>query len=285
MKTRILTLALSMVIAVGMIGCSEEPLTTTSPDPASEAPSLPPVESMQFDFGFFGNGTSPSNTATTLSTEETHAKFNWLNAAVRVAFINVAILTAFGPPTAAFTAAIHTQPVVEEDGTFLWTYTWNEAPGHDVVIHLRGRIEGVHVNWSLRVTDDQANPPLNEFLWFRGQSSFVEDAGYWVFNDVDDERQIEVARIDWDFVDEEDRELVFENIHRGHDDYGDQLTYAVDGSLISVQFYDASEELTADIRWDDVTGVGSLKVPDYNDGERACWDEDQEDIDCPDITS
>ena len=52
-----------------------------------------------------------------------------------------------------------------------------------------------------------------------------------------------------------------------------------------MNFYDASENLNADITWDEVTGAGSIQVPDYNDGERACWDEDQDDIECPDTTS
>ena len=36
-----------------------------------------------------------------------------------------------------------------------------------------------------------------------------------------------------------------------------------------------------DIIWNEADGSGSLRVPDYNDGVRACWDTNQFDVECP----
>ena len=54
-----------------------------------------------------------------------------------------------------------------------------------------------------------------------------------------------------------------------------------EGTIGLIQFYDASERMTAEVRWNVDTMAGSLRVPDYNDGRRACWDENLQDITCP----
>jgi len=176
-------------------------------------------------------------------------------------------------------------PVVEDDGTFLWTYTWRDQDEHEVIIHLRGRIDGVRVSWSLRVSDNQSEPPLDEFLWFSGESGLVENTGHWIFRDIDEGVGFEVARIDWDLRDRENSLLSFEIIDPDSDEYGDNLSYRHVEDVISVEFYDASEDLPADITWNERTGEGSLQVPDYNDGERACWDGNLFDVACGDGAS
>jgi hypothetical protein len=47
----------------------------------------------------------------------------------------------------------------------------------------------------------------------------------------------------------------------------------------SIDHYDASEDQSSNITYYS-DGSGSLTVPDYNDGQQACWDTNQEDIDC-----
>jgi len=285
MRTIISTLIISILVAATLAGCSNEESTRPGAT-AQEAPALPPAASMQFDFSFFDDGSGFQVKEGAESSSENLGMFNWLNAVVRVAYINLAVAQAFTPPTLAFAAAINTDPVFEEPDTFLWTYTWTEEPGHEIVIHLRGRVEAPNVVWELRVTDDQATPPLDEFLWFHGESSLIDETGYWIFNDIGaGGSEVEVARIDWNVEAEDQRELIFENIEVGHEEYGDRLTYLVEATIVSVRYHAESEDLDADITWDEITGAGSLCVPDYNDGERACWDEQQQDVECPDGAS
>lgn len=272
------TTILAPLLALALAGCGDE--TTAPPVGQPEPPTLPPAETMRFDFSFFGSERD-LGAALQSQSEEAGTKFNWLNAVVRVAYINLAVAQAFTPPAAAFHAALSTQPIIEEDGTFLWTYRWISPEAREVVIRLRGRIDGVHVDWSLRVSDDQQEPPLDDFLWFYGRSTLIGRSGWWIFLDPRRGEGTEVFRIDWHYENPADRNLRFENIDEGHEEFGDRLAYRVDAPIVSVTFYDASENRTADITWDRGTGTGSLKVPDYNDGERACWDENQEDIECP----
>jgi hypothetical protein len=277
MNTSIRTLALTVLVAMTLVGCGND---STGPEgEAPEAPTLPPASSMQFDFSFFESGDPLAGKSGAESSPEA-SHLNWINAVVRVAYINLVVADIFAPPVAAFQAAIHTFPVHQSDGSFLWTYTWVDGQ-HEVVIKLRGRLDGDHVDWALRVTDEQATPPLDDFLWFYGESSLVSESGFWIFNDREGTEPVEVAQIDWSVEPNDDRQLSFENIREGDEEYGDTLTYSVDATIISVDFYDASENLRADITWDELTGAGSLLVPEYNNGERACWDENQEDTICP----
>ncbi|MDQ1317536.1 MAG: hypothetical protein QG588_1188, partial [Candidatus Poribacteria bacterium] len=45
-----------------------------------------------------------------------------------------------------------------------------------------------------------------------------------------------------------------------------------------VTYFDSSANITAEVTWDTVTTAGSLKVPDYNNGNWAYWDENKQDI-------
>ena len=239
---------------------------------------------MQFNFGMMASGGN-QGMSTIQSAEETQTKRNWFNALVRVTVVDLAIRTALVPPTLAFAAALSEDPVPQQDGSWLWVYHWNNPEGHDCEIRLLGRIDGHDVDWELSVKDLEAMLESEPVVWFYGQTNIVNDSGYWVFNHVEDGNEEEFIRIDWSVEANDQRSLVFANIREGHEEFGDELSYTVDGTIFTMNFYDASENLNADITWDEVTGAGSIQVPDYNDGERACWDEDQDDIECPDTTS
>ena len=123
---------------------------------------------------------------------------------------------------------------------------------------------------------------MTDFLWFTGETRLQNDRGFWIFNDRRAGSTVPVARVDWTNVSEKNRTLSFRNVDGASADLGDQLAYRVDGDVIAVTFHDASAQQDADITWNEVTGTGSLMVPDYNGGARACWDAQQENMVCPD---
>jgi hypothetical protein len=261
---------LSLVLAVTFSGCGDTPTDPLSEGsgPVSEAPELPPLESMQMDLSFFGNpGETPTSDAEGL-------KLNFINAAVRAAYINVTVATIMTPPTLAFAAAIHTYPSYE-DGTYIWIYTWVDQ-GQDHQIRLLGTPMGNYVDWKLYVTLPGADPEL----WFSGQSRTDRDQGYWLFRDFTEAGDPEVLRVDWEVNSDIDAFLTFRNVHVGHEEEGDELRYRADGAMRSIEFADASTGEDWDIIWNEADGSGSLRVPDYNDGVRACWDTNQFDVEC-----
>lgn len=257
----------AIALSAALAGCGE----TTDPTSQAQAPELPPVQSMQMDLSFF-NAQEQAGVAETAEAQT--LKLNFLNAAVRAAYVNVAVVTILAPPTLAFSAALHTIPSRDGDG-YIWIYTWVDQ-GLDYQVRLRGTPNGEYVDWELYVV----LPGQPAELWFTGQSHTQRDEGHWLFRDFTAPGDPEVLRVDWDVTDEHDAMLDLTNVQAGGEEEGDRLRYRVEGALHSIEFADASTGEDWDIIWNGADGTGSLRVPDYNNGERACWDENQFDTQC-----
>ena len=280
MKTRLATLALLALFVPVLAGCGKDPASPARS--ANEPPAVPPASSMNFDFNNFfdQHGAAQVRAAHPNGVDATAAKSNWINAVTRLVYINLTVADLFAAPVLALQAALHTEPVLGDDGWFTWTYSFTDN-GHNITLRLRGRIDGAIVTWRMLVTDPQATPAMQDFAWFTGETRLQNDRGFWIFNDRRNGEAVAVARIDWTSVSERDRSLTFKNVETGSADFGDQLEYRVADALASITFFDASSAASFDITWNELDGTGSLKVPDYNNGERACWDEHQENRVCP----
>lgn len=284
MKTRLATVALLALFVPVLTGCGKQPASPAKS--ASDAPAVPPASSMNFDFNNFfdQHGAAEVHAAHPNGVDATAAKSNWINAVTRVVYINLTVADLFAAPALALQAALHTEPVLGDDGWFTWTFSFTDN-GHDVTLRLRGRIDGAIVTWRMLVTDPQATPAMQDFVWFTGETRLQNDRGFWIFNDRRNGEAVAVARIDWNSVSERDRSLSFRNVETGSADFGDQLEYRVADAIASITFLDASTQASFDITWNELDGTGSLMVPDYNNGERACWDEHQENCVCPSAVS
>jgi hypothetical protein len=120
---------------------------------------------------------------------------------------------------------------------------------------------------------------LDDFEWYTGESILDNTSGSWLFYDylVPDSAK-ELAKIEWVVTGADNAELIISNLEVEGSNAGDVLTYDVEGTTALISFYDASEDIIADITWDLVTIAGSILVPNYNNGERAFWDENKQDI-------
>ena len=137
MKTQLRNLTVSLLGALVLFGCSEQS-TTTGPD-ESEAPILPPAQSLAFDMSFFDNDQNRQILADTeqgrMGAYDTH--WHWLQAVGRVIIINASVAEAMFAPHLAFALAIHTVPSDLGDNTWMWIYTWVDPDGREVQIRLR----------------------------------------------------------------------------------------------------------------------------------------------------
>jgi hypothetical protein len=149
----------------------------------------------------------------------------------------------------------------------------------------------------MRVTNDRHIPPLEDFLWYSGESEMEGSlaSGTWRFFDLRTPNEMnEVGTIDWMSTgssvgfsepDDEKSELVFTITDVRSPYLGDELLQSFEatdeGTIGLIKFYDASERMTSEIRFNVDTFVGSLRVPNYNDGRWACWDENLQDAKCP----
>ncbi len=276
MKLRLPILILLVAFSVLLVGCGKDATTPVAP---AGTPDLPPADSWNFDLSYFDRQPPP------MIQSDGHVadplvKTNFLNALARVAIVKLVAVSALTPPYLAFSAAIHSTPVAEADSTYLWTYSWTDSTNHSVLIHLRGRVTPDHVDWSLRLTAPNANPPLYDFLWFTGESSRASFTGFWIFNEDVANLPVEAARIDWTYTGPSQRVLTFTNINPASADYGDSLAFTVAGDDMSLLFHDVSEGVDSHIAWNNRTGAGSIQVPDFNEGAEACWNDQHDDVNC-----
>jgi hypothetical protein len=264
-KMLIWLLALGLMSG-GFMGCSET-------DDDDDALPLPPDASMSIDLtAFNGDKMAPS----VLAPGE-----NFNNAIARVAIVNLAVVIALSPGTTVFKAASSATPVEESDGSWTWKYTAKWL-FHTFEANLNGRMEGFGTVWSMKVSCDSLDVPVDNFEWYTGEVQLDNSSGSWRFFDYKTpDMAREIGTIEWEVKDRDTSELMFSNTNSESEDNGDTLTYSLDGTTAEISYYDDSEDLTAEIIWDTITIAGSIMVPGYNNGERAYWDEDLQNTDEP----
>lgn len=282
-----------MLIIALTAGCSNE--TATGPG-LSDAPELPPLSTMSIDLSFFESPDLSSaeieagSIDRSLLTSAQGVKTNFLNAAVRVLFLDVVVYSALAEPVAAFAVAAHSIPQHQSDGSWLWTYLFVEDD-REYGIYLFGKDEGEYIQWRMEVSSTDPEMLLDHFVWFDGQ---VHDGhGYWQFYEPSELESgirpasafacatpgAESIRIDWEDIPEEGHRLVLLVNKAGDPAEGSTLEFYGSPSMGSVEFTDAAEGTTGEIVWF-ADGSGSIQWPDYNGGEKSCWDTMQNNIDC-----
>lgn len=280
----------------GLAACSKEDSSGVfgTTNTGAGAPDLPAMSSMTMDLSFFGiDGTSVAQ-AKAMDGEmmlvAAGNKTNFINAVVRVLYIQLTLYDILEEPVGAFAAAIHSIPQPQPDGSYLWTFIFVED-GNEYSIFLYGKVVGDHVEWRLEVSTDVPGLALDHFVWFDGESKLDESGGYWQFykpvlsgealasmGAVTDGAP--VARMDWEHDGNTEHRLTVLANEVGSPDEGDMLVFHTTPSTGTIHYHDADAVDDQNITWH-VDGSGSLTVSDYNDGQPACWNAEQEDTVCP----
>lgn len=222
------------------------------------APEIPSAESMKVDLDFFA-GTAPGKAGSHFGVAATTATL--------VSATTILVLSA---PRLAFLIAINDTPARIGDGVWEWVH---DFPNGVDRYRLRGSTDGDDVVWEFHLTSAE----LDDVLWFNGRSTRGAAEGYWEFHAFNEKGNPIAGRVDYDFVGA-DRTLDLTALLGAN--AGDTLTFTVSGDDRAIDFFDASTSNTADIRWNIQTMSGSIQSPNYNGGERGCWDENRSNTDC-----
>jgi len=295
MRSRIinsLTTGLALVLTAALIaGCStDNTITVPEGDGAqtSNAPALPGLSTMSLQLDFFGTPTpavdaesivqgKPSDALARAAAAGNHS--NWINAYVRAIYATLITFDALEEPIGAFALAIHSVPQPQDDGSYLWTYIFVDEDSVEYSIFLYGTPRVDRVLWRMEVSTNDPKQPLTHFVWFDGETLNNDTGGFWQFyQPIDETTGTALVRMDFLNGITENRLTVTVN-GVGHDDEGDYLDFRETEFTGSIEHYDASDAALASILWRG-DGSGSLTVPDYNDGMKACWDTRQRDTDC-----
>jgi len=271
-KNKLFIFFITLVLLINFTVCEKNPTETED----EQSPPLPPIESMKADVSFFSNPLSQSLEKSNLS------KHNFFAAGARVLIINTVVLVASVVPTAIFLAALSQTPELQADGKFHWIYTVQQGGNvYSADLAASYDMPNSEVYWEMYVTCPTYDPPLNNFLWYEGRAKIGNKEGWWLFHhDQYPDSLVDVLRIDWQVPDSTHQNLKISNVYTTHNDYGDHLEYQIENETGYLYFYDESESQTNTIHWNS-GGSGYIEWFDYQNGVKSCWDENQDDIDCP----
>jgi hypothetical protein len=266
--------ALSIAL-LAFISCEKNPIDDGQIEQPPELPPLPPAASMSVDLSLFTGGQSLAK-----SGEAQAGRANFTNAAIRVLIINKAVVAGLSAPVEALKAAISQKPKWDpSDRKFHWIF---RDSSQTFEADLAGWTEGREFVFQMCITSTTHVPPLVKFLWYEGRANRDVTSGYWeFFDDKTPGANIKVLRIDWQHTAADNRTSKFSVVKPNVPENGDELTYSVVGAMYNLTFLDKSENTTLDIGWNAQTHAGYLIAPNYNNRQKACWDENLDDVVCP----
>lgn len=267
-----LALALVAALAVSCSDSADEP----------EVPPLPPLASMELDLALFDGEAQASPEVTSVLDATAATQQNFAAAALRVAVINGTVALVMAVPVATFAAAVSTSPVLGDDGRYHWVYTVQHG-GQTFAADLAGFLDhgSQESVWEMRLSVSGPSVVVEDFLWYDGRAAFGHGSGRWrIYDPSRPSTHTELLRVDWTRASEQEATLVFNNVAPGAQGSGDRLTYETSGEERTITFLDQSEGTTLEIGWSAVTSEGYLIAPLHNNGEKACWDAQREDVPC-----
>lgn len=262
-----------LMLFVGLLlvnACSDSVSSSKEPDPLS--PTLPIVESMTLDLSTFdeGMGSQDDNSNTE------YRNFN--NAVFLVSLISPVVNWSFGLPRKIFETAKNIDANLNGRDEWVWNYS-KIANQERYEVRLVGRRQNASTfYWECYVTNTDRN--IEDFLFFKGTSNNSGNEGAWTFYDIitlnDQDPEIETT---WS-VQENSAFLSLEVLGEENEYKGDTIDYSFDGTLKNVVFYNVQLDQTSEIQWNVETLAGYLIMPNYNNGEKACWDSNFQNVAC-----
>lgn len=245
--------------------CSEN---TT--EPKEEPPIVPPQSTFVMDFSDF-----------TATLAKVNTKSNWLFAAGHVAVWNSVLTLTLVVPVAAFVESFNHNPVLQPDGSWLWSYQFRVAGVlHTAKLYGKPQIDGV--NWEMYISKQGI---YSDFLWYIGESDFAASAGMWELN-LNPNDPTPFLRIDWHRNPEaQTADIKYTNIVPEGDENGSYILQEVDETADftrSYQIYSVSNSNSVEIEWNHSSKVGRVKNQNhFGDEDWHCWDENLNDVECP----
>ncbi|MCW9705993.1 hypothetical protein [Fodinibius salsisoli] len=258
-------LAVMMVIS----SCSDSSTNSTGGNP----PAVPPETSMAMDFSNFDAQSKAPNTAV-------QAKNNFGQAVVRAGLLKAIVDINLALPRAFLKAASESDVQYNENGEWEWAYNTSKEENDYGVRLTAARDQAGDASWNFYVTN--SNLGLEDELFFSGVSMAQGTTGSWSYYSLLDAegKGEKVSQITWAANAENDLSLRLEVVSDRNDNLGDYIDYTFEGTTKTAVYYDAGKNQETTLEWDVETKAGSITAPGYNNGDKACWDENFEDIPC-----
>ncbi len=224
-------LLISLVILVGMFGCQKNDATQPEKE---KPPEIPPVSTFLMDFDAF------PDTATTLLKSggslfgKTLTHQNWGWAALNVAVWNTLLTITFAVPVAAFAESFNHEPVQQDDGSWVWSYSVTVGNAQ-YTANLHATLVAEGVQWEMYISRQNG---FSNFLWYSGLSEFSGQHGTWtLFHEPNDPTPF--LGIEWNrSISEGTADIKYTNIIPNHPENGGYIFYGIVNQTPYDAFYD-----------------------------------------------
>ena len=248
-----------------LVGCD----TVDSGSNEEAAPTVLPAEAFALDLDMFGTQASKSNQ------ENSH----YVAAVWRVGVATVITGTILYYPAVLTEAIQEVEPIVNED-TYIWS-SITQVNGRDHGVELRARLDGEFIDWIMRVSglDDETGQYLEKFVLYEASTGILSNSGTFEVFYPKDGGSLKVMDGSYIVEDENNHTLEFSIPVQVEDIGGSVGIYNHAETINSV---DLTGPLGGNhfIEWNNQTNAGSLTADDYNEGERACWDSELQNVEC-----
>lgn len=263
----VLTFSGILCVLLFFSSCDDDPSSVND-----EPPQLPPVQSMEADFTSFESQQKQAQ-------PQNKSADNFQRAITSAVILKAVVELHLAIPKALLTAAKNTDAEFNDNGQWEWNFS-KTADGNTFGVRLLGIREGENtVNWQFFVTNSQLG--LEDHLFFSGTTNSNGTEGMWTYYSLQDtENQEEVSGVEWTVNGEEDIQLRLEVTSDRNGNQGDYIDYTFDAPLKTAIYYDSSKDQETTIQINVDTKAGYIIAPDYNNGNKACWDENFQDISC-----
>ncbi len=278
----ILLLAFSIFV---LTSCDDDP---TGPD-LDDAPEAPDLEDVSMDLSTFeaADTYTPMQQNDPESTPEAVLEhFAQLQqdefytaheqAALLASISEGFIISMRALPNAFFHEDQWGEPDLEGD---TWIWEWSvQWEGESLTINVTSESVGNEQHWELRYTTQGMDQDLDNALLIASQVADDHSYGGWQIYDMYDQDKDEpVWNLDYE-MDGDITTMIGLNFDEEEDG---QLSYERENDISTLQLWDvANDDSQTLIEWDNETGAGFIETPNFHDGERICWDENHENVDC-----
>lgn len=238
-------------------------------------PALPPSEVLDPDLDTF-SGASKTNAEATGQ--------NFRRASATALLVNGFIAGNLAIPSGFIAAAQGaSEPQLRDGNTWVWEFS-NSAMGSSFSSELSAEVFEAQdsIAWELRIDANSGMVNIEDLLILDGATNQEVTEGNWntYLLTTTENSGVATAETEWQFVDSTDyranTEIVVPNIALT----GDAFSFDKLRPEKETRYIDASEQDTTFVFWNYLDGGGYIQAPDYNNGDRACWNAAKEDADC-----
>ncbi len=255
----------TMLFVLLLAGCD-----SVSDDDGATAPPVLPADAFSLKTDLFNQTNASKSMAGT----------HFAAAALRVWPVSVIISANLIVPVAVTAAALQANP--ERDGT-TWTWTTTTvANGREITSQLAGTLQGSSVRWSMRVSYFDGEQTLDEFELYTAVTDASSQTGSWKLYYPINGQSRNVLNADFAVPSETEATITYSIPASAENNAGDSVRYEADDNARTFDWTQVGEALNHLIIWDADTRVGSIDATNYNQGQKACWDEDLENSACLD---